>query len=90
MPSILFSTRKTQVRPNWRALSDFLTSILLPNIKKIEGRPFANIKKCSEKSLKAETRHKSVPGGRDFNITLNKDFSKIQKSYCTENLTLKL
>ena len=45
--------------PNWHALSDFLTSILLQNIKKNNGVPFWR-KKFSEKSL---TMAKKQNGG---------------------------
>ena len=39
-----------------------LTSILLQSIKQSEGGPFGDIGKFSEKSLKAETRHKCTRG----------------------------
>ena len=57
---LLYSTQKTQKRANWRALSDFLTSIRLQNIKKTEEDPSQTLKNFRKMSHKAETRHTKV------------------------------
>ena len=51
---VLQYPKKPNVRPNWRAkrgtLPNFLPSILLQNVKKIEGGPFGDSKIFSKKS----------------------------------------
>ena len=82
LSTLFYSTRETQELDQIGApFRIFQTSILLQNVKKLKRGPFADIENFSEnKSHKARTRHKCVPGRRGFRITRQmKIFEKSKK-----------
>ena len=89
--SLLQYPKNPKIGPNWLALSDFLTTIMLQNVKNIEGDPLKTLKNFRKKSHNAETWLKSVSGGRSFSIICwIKIFENPKKFRSTENLTLNL